>query len=238
MYSYGLTIKKKRLSISLTSHNSKLIEEEYTKVAADFLGIKVESVLSDKRILAIKKSAIPDTAEAPIEEENTIATSIEDVEEPIPETLSEPAKTDDTEIEKPKAKRGRKPKKLPGNFATLLAEKEKISENNVIEKKDSELKNTYIQMQNLIKEKNLQDEVDYIVSAAYCLTHYENTLRFTEEQIIAKIAPFSNKKPNHNFILDAVAKNLIKVLPDFTGVSDTTEYELTEQGEDYFLNEL
>ena len=39
-------------------------------------------------------------------------------------------------------------------------------------------------------------------------------------------------------IIPLIDKNLIKVLPDFTGISDTLEYELTEQGEDYFLNEL
>ena len=89
-----------------------------------------------------------------------------------------------------------------------------------------------------IREKSLKTEIDYIVAAAYCLVHYENVLRFTEEQIKAKIAPFFEEELDHNFVLDAVAKNLIKVLPDFTGFSDTIEFELTEQGEEYFLNEL
>ena len=93
-------------------------------------------------------------------------------------------------------------------------------------------------MQNAIREKSLKTEIDYIVTAAFCLVHYENMLRFTEDQLKAKIAPFFEEELDHNFVLDAVAKNFIKVLPDFTGFSDNIEFELTEQGEEYFLNEL
>lgn len=126
---------------------------------------------------------------------------------------------------------------LPNNFAELLASKS-TQETNVIEKRTSELRNAYIQMQAITKEKNLKDEIDYIVAAAYCICHYEGADRFTEEQIRAKIAPFFDEELHHNFILDAVAKNFIKVLPDFTGISDTIEFVLTQQGEEYFLNEI
>ena len=258
MYSYGLKIKKGALLVSLTSPNSTLIEEEYTKVAADFLGITLDEIMETKRTLVFDKSvsteeilqeesAIDIPQEIVPLQEDTILENDTNEEESVIEQIEEPEKPKRTRKTKKataetttedKPKKAKKTKKLPSNFAALLAEKEQTSENNVIEKKDSELKNTYFQMQALIKEKNLKDEVDFIVAAAYCLTRYENVLRFTEEQIFAKVMPFSNKKIEHNYILDAVAKNLIKVLPDFTGVSDTLEYELTEQGEDYFLNEL
>ena len=87
-------------------------------------------------------------------------------------------------------------------------------------------------------EKNLKNEVDYIVAASYCLSHYEGRMSFTEEDIKSKIAPFYDEELDHNYVLDAVDKNFIKVLPDFTGFSDTIEFELTQYGEEYFLNEL
>ena len=55
---------------------------------------------------------------------------------------------------------------LPNNFAELLASKS-TQETNVIEKRTSELRNAYIQMQTITKEKNLKDEIDYILAAAY-----------------------------------------------------------------------
>ena len=63
-------------------------------------------------------------------------------------------------------------------------------------------------------------------------------MRFNEEQIKAKITPFFDEEIDRNYILDAVSKNYLRVLPDFTGVSDVLEFELTEFGEEYFLNEL
>jgi len=239
LYSYGLKIKKGALCVSLTSSNSTLIEEEYAKVAADFLGISIEEVNETKRSLIFNKPASVEPIPQELPEVDIPQETVTQNEELKPaKKTRKTKKTDSEEVKETKPKKNKQTKKLPNNFAAMLAEKEQISDNKVIEKKASELQNTYIQMQSIIKEKNLKDEVDFIVAAAYCLTRYESVLRFTEEQIFAKIMPFSNKKIEHNYVLDAVAKNLIKVLPDYTGVSDTIEYELTEQGEDYFLNEL
>jgi len=224
LYLYGFSIKKSDAQISVTSPNKALIEEEYEKMAAAFLGIDIADVIATKKTLSIV------AAQTRVETQPKV--DVETVDE-IPEPQS-----DENVISIPQLPKTKTIKRLPANFATMLAEKEKAENNNVIEKKESELKNTYVQMQNLIKEKHLETEIDYIVSAAYCLTHYENALRFNEEQIVAKISPFSDVQLNHDSILDATAKNLLRVVPDFTGVSDTIEYELTEYGEEYFLNEL
>ena len=119
----------------------------------------------------------------------------------------------------------------------MLAQKSK-EKSNVVEKKTSELKKTYAQMQQLISEKTLKNNVDYVVAAAYYLSQFEGVLRFTEENIKSKVLPFLEEEFDHNDVLDAIDRRFLRVIPDFTGVSDTIEFELTEYGEEYFINEL
>ena len=225
MSTYGFKISRKGFEISLTSHNPDIIKVEYEKFAASFLGVNLEDILPEKD----EKYSADIISNTTIQQISTALDLTQD-EQPFSNIAESPVKT----LKKKKDLKN----KLPANFASMLAEKTKEATNNVVEKKTSELKNTYVQMQSIIKEKALKNEIDYIVVAAYCLTHYENMLHFPEEQIKAKMAPFFRKKLDHNIVLDAVAKNLIKVVPDFTGMSDEIEYELTEQGEEYFLNEL
>lgn len=220
MKNYAFKIKKNNLYISLETSNKTLVIDEFSKFAMQFLQngkeISIETNVSLPE--AKSKKDFPELRNNPRIDADELKFSINKTE------------VNDNTISEKQAI-------FTPNFAKLLKEKSNKS-NNVIEKRTSELKNAYIKMQNTIKEKTLKNEIDYIVAAAYCLVHYENALRFTEEQIKAKIAPFFDKELEHNFILDAVAKNLIKVLPDFTGFSDTIEFELTDQGEEYFLNEL
>ncbi len=220
MKNYAFKIKKNNLYISLETSNKTLVIDEFSKFAMQFLQngkeISIETNVSLPE--AKSKKDFPELRNNPRIDADELKFSINKTE------------VNDNTISEKQAI-------FTPNFAKLLKEKSNRS-NNVIEKRTSELKNAYIKMQNTIKEKTLKNEIDYIVAAAYCLVHYENVLRFTEEQIKAKIAPFFDKELEHNFILDAVAKNLIKVLPDFTGFSDTIEFELTDQGEEYFLNEL
>lgn len=215
---YKLKINKKDVKIELSSKSSKLIANEYNLFVAKLLNVDFEEVKQEykkqqntKKIRLRKQQLAKNNALAEV---NTMQQESEITEEPSV-----------------------KPTKLPGNFAQMLSQKS-TEETNVIEKKTSELRNTYLQMQQLISEKHLENEVDYIVAAAYCLTHYEKLSHFTEEQIKSKITPFFDNEINHDFILDTLAKNYLKLLPDFTGTSDMTEYSLTDTGEDYFLNTL
>ena len=217
---YIFKITKNKLSLSLSSDNKNLIADEFGKFAAAFVGVEY----IPQKILSIKS------------EEQMDITSILPTEEKISQNdKEENAVTEDAQtLEASNTTKN----VLPANFAKVLAAKTKETTSNVVEKRISELKNTYLQMQNTIREKNLKTEVDYVVAAAYCLSQYENRMSFTQEDINAKIAPFFDEELDHNYILDAVDKNFIKVLPDFTGFSDTIEFELTEFGEEYFINEL
>ena len=58
MYSYGFSVKKKNVSISITSNDSHLIEEEYEKFAVAFLGIDMADIIKAKKALADKKATI------------------------------------------------------------------------------------------------------------------------------------------------------------------------------------
>ena len=217
---YLLKITKNKLSLSLTSENKELIAQEFGKFAAAFANIDYELIAPVKETVAI-----------PQQEENSfVETTIEEASEQITKEVF------DEQVVEPETSPVKS--KLPANFAKVLAAKTQEPTTNVIEKKVSELKNIYLQMQNIIREKNLKNEVDYIVAASYCLSHYEGRMSFTEEDIKSKIVPFYDEELDHNYVLDAVDKNFIKVLPDFTGFSDTIEFELTQYGEEYFLNEL
>lgn len=240
---YSFTIRKKDCSITLSSQMPDLIALEFAKIMHDFLpnaSFDINSICKTTITPTSNHSGLQQTNVIALEQKNE-----EILEETENITTEDFQKNQDISIEKeitiPKTQtpitQEHSLPVFPNDFAEFLKAKENETLN-VIEKKDSELKNAYLQMQNAIKEKNLKKEIDYIVAASYCITHYENQLRFTEEQIKAKIAPFFDEDIDRNFILDAIDKNFIRVIPDFTGFSDTIEYEITQYGEEYFLNEL
>ncbi len=217
------TIKKNDVYLKLTSNDKNLLKEEFDKFAQAMLLLDAEiSFETNLEVIEVQES----TPSSPTIQE--LIQPSQEIEQPQVEPADFPSNIEQQQI---------KPTGLPANFANILAIKSEET-SNVIEKKTSELQKTYMQMQNIIKEKSLKSEIDYIVAAAYCISRYEGAQRFTEEQINAKAAPFLDDDIDHNSILTAVNKNLIRVLPDFTGVSDIIEFELTDVGEDYFSNEL
>lgn len=43
---------------------------------------------------------------------------------------------------------------------------------------------------------------------------------------------------DHTILQQAIAMGIAELVPDLTGVSEISEYRLTEKGEDYFINGL
>ncbi len=231
---YVFKIKRKGVFIELKTEDKRFVGEEFKKFAHAIVehGKNVTVETNIEGILE-KTQAKPHQAGATLIKECTVVPT-EKIQEPeikIQTNKVELSKTTNDIMDN-------KPSSLPINFANILAAKKEEENTNVIEKITSELQKTYIQMQNLIKEKSLTSEIDYVVAAAYCISHYEGLTRFTEAQLNAKIAPFLDGTIDTSYILDAVDKNLLRVLPDFTGVSDIIEFELTDAGEEYFTNEL
>ena len=48
--------------------------------------------------------------------------------------------------------------------------------------------------------------------------------------------PFSKIPIDHSIIQQAVSKNYMEVVPDYTGMAAVTEYTITAEGIDYITN--
>ena len=92
-------------------------------------------------------------------------------------------------------------------------------------------------MKKIIDEKHLTTQEDFILAAAYCLTQYEGMTRFDLTQLNIKAMPFLFAEIDKKELDAVIEKGYLKLLPDFTGTGDKEEYELTERGERYFINE-
>ena len=137
-----------------------------------------------------------------------------------------------------------------GNFTQIL--QEKVSAINIDEEPandvpdPSEIKENISKITKSVKEinvlkdfiedKNPVELLDYLVLAAYYLHNVEMLDRYSLKQINSKIFPFSKRAIDHSVLQEAVSKNYIEVIPDYTGMSDVTEYKITADGEKYFLS--
>lgn len=124
-------------------------------------------------------------------------------------------------------------------FNNVLSSKldEKPSEE-IIEKQEAEAKKVIASIKQVITSKEPETMLDYLMIASYYLTEFEGLERFSIKQINAKIFAFAKKPIDHALIQKAVNNGYLKVVPDYTGMADVTEYEITPEGEEYFLNEI
>lgn len=82
---------------------------------------------------------------------------------------------------------------------------------------------------------NPQSPIDILIVTAMYVMNIENQERFTIKQLNAKLVPLTGKPVDHGMIEEAIAQNLVKIVPDLTGTSEFTEYTLTGEGEGYFV---
>ncbi|MEI7473888.1 MAG: hypothetical protein WCK67_03840 [bacterium] len=93
-------------------------------------------------------------------------------------------------------------------------------------------------LDNLIQLKKPDNMFDYLLIAAYYLKEGEFLDRYSLKQMNSKIFPYTRKPIDHSIIQKAVARNYIEVVPDYTGMAEVTEYVITDEGENYLINEL
>lgn len=129
-------------------------------------------------------------------------------------------------------------KKMPSgavtDFLEVLQERIKSTKAGAIqEKSDGNHK-----INSFLIDKNPQTQIDYLICAAYYLFEREKFDRFSLKQINYEVSKLGQKSVDHSVIQQAVSKKYIKVVPDFTGMADFTEYTITEEGEEYFISEL
>jgi hypothetical protein len=117
----------------------------------------------------------------------------------------------------------------PMNFENVLEEK---IENPTFD--PSNVKDE--QFLNLLKSKNPQTDLHYLIITAYCLNVIEGNEKFSLKQINSKLMHNLTMAIGHETIVQALSKQLIIRLPDLTNSSNTSEYQLTELGEMAFLN--
>lgn len=82
-----------------------------------------------------------------------------------------------------------------------------------------------------------QNGVDYLILTAKFLADNENIHNFSLKQLNAKIVPTTKTPLDHGTINEALNRDLISVIPNYTDVADVTEYTLTEAGEGYFVQQ-
>lgn len=116
------------------------------------------------------------------------------------------------------------------NFDNILEESMQQPKTEVVEK-SSNVSN-YAEF---IQEFNPTEPMDYLVLTGKYILDIENNERFSIKQLNSKIVPLSGMPIDHSLINQALEEGLIRVIPDLTGMSDVTEYSLTEKGEGYFV---
>jgi hypothetical protein len=122
------------------------------------------------------------------------------------------------------------------NVLNTKLEEEPTSE--IVEKQIAEAQNVIASIKQVIEEKNPETMHDYLIVAANYLSEAEGLDRFSIKQINAKVFAFAKKPIDHALIQKAVNNGYIKIVPDYTGMADITEYALTPEGEEYYLNEI
>jgi len=90
----------------------------------------------------------------------------------------------------------------------------------------------------VIAAKRTADRFHYLIITAYYLLEYEKLERFSLKQINAKLMHNLSRVVDHTILREAINQELIEVVPDLTGSSDTAEYRLTEKGEDFFHHKI
>ncbi len=222
-----LEIKQAPESIVIETPQTDIIE------TADEIVLNVADV---KPQISISEAVTKET-EAPLVKETVALSDI--VEKEIQEKITVENIAEPQEILEPTTE----PKE--GKFYDILQEKfsqlpEMVTES--LDKKlvENETKTTgeSVSLDELIKIKTPETLMDYLLVAAYYLKHNENLDRYSLKQINAKVFPYTKKAIDHSVIQEAVTNNYFEVIPDFTEVVGVTEYAITKQGEDYFINVL
>lgn len=80
------------------------------------------------------------------------------------------------------------------------------------------------------------NEIDIFMDCVYILCKKEEYERFTFKQINSLVQEKFHFEFDYEIIQKAIELNYIKIVPDYTGISDTIEYELDAKGEKYLKN--
>lgn len=118
---------------------------------------------------------------------------------------------------------------VENDFDIMLKQSMSNPANNVREKQDE-------RFLKVIKVKNVQSKLDYLIVTAYYLSEFERLDRFTLKMVNAKLVENLHESVDHEVLQDAIDQKLVECLPNYTNIPSAMEYRLTEAGEEAFLN--
>ena len=118
---------------------------------------------------------------------------------------------------------------VENDFDIMLKQSMSNPANNVREKQDE-------RFLKVIKVKNVQSKLDYLIVTAYYLSEFERLDRFTLKLVNAKLVENLHESVDHEVLQDAIDQKLVECLPNYTNIPSAMEYRLTEAGEEAFLN--
>ena len=116
------------------------------------------------------------------------------------------------------------------NFDTLLEETMAQPKTEVVEK----TQNTS-SFEEYVQSFHPSEQMDYLMITGKYIMDIENNERFSIKQLNSKLVPLTGIPVDHTIIKQAMEEDLIRIIPDLTGMSDVTEYSLTDKGEGYFV---
>lgn len=94
------------------------------------------------------------------------------------------------------------------------------------------------EFERLLNSKNPKNSLDYLIITSFYMFHIENIVRFSIKQVNRRLVPLNKEPITHKVLQEAIDNGFIELIMDFTGMGDTTEYSLTQRGEEYYYNEL
>lgn len=86
----------------------------------------------------------------------------------------------------------------------------------------------------VISLKDPKDKFNHFIITAYYLLEHEKMQRFTLKQINAKLMQNLSTVVDHTVLQDAINSEFVEIVPDLTGISEVSEYRLTEKGEEFY----
>lgn len=234
---YSFTFKKGDIFVEFTT-SDKLVVEKQFKIWVD-----AASEYSSKKSFSKPLKDIQQKSVKELKQERQLETKpekqiksepVQNTKEELPEEPKEVFDKASTllktinSIQKPKPQKEEKIEQEP-DFEKVLEK--------TIEKPSFELSKkqdkTFLE---LVKSKESQDKLHHFIMAAYYLSEYEKSDRFTLKQVNSKLMQNLSEVIDHSVLQDSIRQELIEVVPDYTGTSDVCEYTLTPKGEEFFTS--
>lgn len=218
MSKYTLSLKKNDILMQLISDDKHFVNSELEKWVGSVTKVKktIDPVNLLQETYEEAKSSLDNTASSKHVKASKTNKFINESEETKQETF---AKKED--------------------FSEVL--NEKINTSPVIEDENSfsnNENNSLKTFESIVADKSIKSHLDYLVAASYYFCEIEGLERYSLKQINSKVIKFTEKPIDHSIVQKAINKELIKVVPDYTGMAEVTEYALTQDGKEYFENEI